>query len=141
MPGANESSTDEWQSAQVTPTLVSWPACVDRPLHTDDGIQAQQFDRHRRIRQINLARAKRRDDVRRQRVDIDLEPDRQRGRRIDRRDDLVHAQHVGPELLVAKGVEAEDRLPVLVTRGTLRLRRGHGLLCRVAGDRRWRTPA
>ena len=32
MPGTSESSTVEWQSAQVTPTLVSVPASLTMPL-------------------------------------------------------------------------------------------------------------
>ena len=47
----------------------------------------------------------------RQRLDIDLEADGQRGRRIDRRNDFVHPQHIGPQLLVAEGVVAKNRLP------------------------------
>ena len=34
----------------------------------------------------------------------------QRGRRINRRNDFVHPQHIGPQLLVAEGVVAEDGL-------------------------------
>ena len=47
------------------------------------------------------------------RLDVDLEAHRQRGRRRDRRNDLVHPQHVGPQLLVPEGVVAEDGLPHL----------------------------
>ena len=46
----------------------------------------------------------------RQGVHVHLETDGQRGLRIDRRDGLVHAQHVRPQLFVAEGVEAKDRL-------------------------------
>jgi hypothetical protein len=58
-----------------------------------------------------VSRSECRDDRRRQGVHVHLEADRQRRRGIDGRDGLVHAQHVGPQLFVAEGVEAEDRLP------------------------------
>ena len=72
--------------------------------------------------------------LRRQRLDIDLQANGQRCCRIDRRNDLVHSQHIGPQLLVAKGVEAEYRLSVLVTRGTLPFRRDGSLLCLSRGN-------
>ena len=101
---------------------------VDRALHADDGIRAQQLDGHRRVRQIDLAGFQRRDDSRRQGVDVHLESDRQGGRRVDRRHDFVHPQHIGPQLLVAEGVEAEYRLPVPRTDEVPALRRARGLL-------------
>ena len=91
---------------------------VDRALDADDRIQPQQFDGHGGVGQVDLPGAKRGDDRRRQGLDVDLEADRQRGRRIDRRDDLVHPQHVGPQLLVAEGVEAEDGLPASIVRSS-----------------------
>ena len=46
-----------------------------------------------------------------QHVRVHLEPDLERGRRVDALlDDLVQAERVGPELLVAEGIEAEDLL-------------------------------
>jgi hypothetical protein len=49
---------------------------------------------------------------RRKRVRVHFQTDGERGLRTDRRpDDFVHAQSVGPESLVAEGVEAEDLLP------------------------------
>ena len=52
-------------------------------------------------------------DSRRQHVGVHLESDLQRRRRVHvLLDDFVHAQLVGPELLVAEGLEAEDPLPL-----------------------------
>ena len=85
---------------------------VDLPLDADDRIQPQQFDGHGGVGQINLAGPQRGDDCPRQGLDVDLEAHGQRGRRGDRRNDLVHPQHVGPQLLVAEGVVAEDGLPI-----------------------------
>jgi hypothetical protein len=83
-------------------------ACiVHRPFHTDDGIEAQQCDRHGRVFQIHLPGPKRVDDGGRERVDIHLEPDGERRSRIHGGEHVVHPQHAGPELLVAKRVEAE----------------------------------
>ena len=67
------------------------PEVVDRSLHAHDRIEAQQFDSDGRVAQINIARLKRRDDLLRQGLDIDLQADCQRCRRVDdRRNDLVH---------------------------------------------------
>jgi len=53
-----------------------------------------------------------------QRVGIDLQADRERGRRVDRgADHLVHAQRVGPLRFVAERVEAEDLLALRLERG------------------------
>src|SRR5512146_3389492 len=44
-------------------------------------------------------------------ISVDLEPDRERRRRVHALlDDLVHVERVGPELLVTKRIEAEDAL-------------------------------
>ena len=60
-----------------------------------------------------------------QHVRVHFEPDLERHRRIHvLLDDLVQAERVGPELLVTKGVEAEDTL-ALGEEG------GGGLLCRL----------
>jgi hypothetical protein len=84
---------------------------VHRTLHADDGIEAQELNRHRGIGQVDLAGAQGADDRLRKSLEIDLQADRERRGRIDGRNDLVHSQHVGPELLVSEGVEAEDVLP------------------------------
>ena len=97
------------------PTVVNCPCVVDRAFDTHDGVEAQELDGDRRIRQIDLAGTECGDDRRRQRLDIDLQPDRQRRCRVDSGKDLVHAQHIRPELLVAKGVVAEN-VPALTTR-------------------------
>jgi len=87
---------------------------VHLAFDADDRIEPQQFGRHRGVRQVDLPCAKGGDDRRRQGLHIDFEADRQRRRRIDCRNRLVHAQHVGPQLFVAEGVEAEDGLAVLL---------------------------
>src|SRR5688572_2917212 len=59
MPGANESSTVEWHSAQVMPTRVSVPERVTVPLDADDRVQAQQLDGDSGIVEIDSARTQR----------------------------------------------------------------------------------
>ncbi len=44
MPGANESSTVEWQSAHVIPTLRELVGVVDLADDAHDGVQLQQGD-------------------------------------------------------------------------------------------------
>jgi hypothetical protein len=83
---------------------------VDVALNSHDRIEPQQFDGHGRIGEIDLAPAKRDDEPRGQCLDIHLETKSQRVGWGDGGNDLVHPQHVGPELLVAKGVVAEDGL-------------------------------
>ena len=114
MPGANESSTVEWQSAQVTPTRVSvsLPSIVSTlPCTADHSVQLQQGDGRRGARQIDAAVLYSLDYRRRQRLRIDLQADRQRRRGVDRlRDHFVHAQRVAPLRFVAEGIEAKDLL-------------------------------
>ena len=102
----------EWQSAHVMPTLVELPRVVDLAPDSDDCVQPQQLDGHGGVVQIDLSGAQRGDELARQGLHVDLEADRQRGRRRNRGDDFVHPQHVGPQLFVAEGVVAEDGLPV-----------------------------
>jgi hypothetical protein len=79
---------------------------IHRGLQTHDGVHLEQRDRRRRALEIDL-----REDPRRQHVRVHLEPDLERRRRVHALlDDLVQAERVGPELLVAKRVEAEDAL-------------------------------
>ena len=59
------------------------------------------------------------DDLARQRFDVDLETDGERRRRWNGREDLVHPQHVGPQLLVAERVVAEDALPESMSSGAI----------------------
>ncbi len=87
---------------------------ADLPLHADNGIQTQQRKRRLRIIERNGAVYDACDDRRRQRGGVDFQADRCSGERIHRRlDHRVHLQHVGPERLVAKRVEAKG----LLTRG------------------------
>ena len=94
---------------------MTWP--VDGPLHTDDGIQAQQLDGHRWIREIDLAGPQRSDQVRGSASTSTLRPTSNAVAGSTVGMHLVHPQHIGPQLLVAEGVETEYRLSVLVTRG------------------------
>ena len=83
-PAVRELSTAEWQRAHVMPTLVELARLVDIAPDSHDRVQPQQFDGHGGVGEINLSGAKRRDELPRQGLDIDLETHRQR-RRPDRR--------------------------------------------------------
>ena len=75
-------------------------------LEADDGVHLEQRHRRRRALEIDLL-----EDPGGQRVRVHLEPDLERRRRVHALlDDLVQAERVGPELLVAEGLEAEDLL-------------------------------
>ena len=111
---------------------------VHHALHADDGIQPQERQRHCGIIQA-LSRLDGRDHLRRQRVSIDLEADRKRRGRVHRGNDFVHPQYVGPKLLVAEGVEAEDLLPRLDTDGVVGRLEGRVHLSGGEDDRRQRT--
>src|SRR5581483_53868 len=93
--------------------------------------------------QIHLAGAKRADDGRRQRVDVDLEAVLERGFRIELADDLVHAEHVRPQLFVAEGVVTEDLLALIVASGPWRAgqRGGEAERKRSARDRQQEAEA
>ena len=101
--GTTRRSRRRWSAGRSRSTL---------PLTPTTALSRSNSRGHGGTRQVDLSGAKRGDDRRRQRLDVDFEADRQRRRRIDRRKGLVHAQHVGPQLFVAEGVEAEDRLAV-----------------------------
>ena len=88
---------------------------ADLALDPDDSVEPQELDGHGGVAQIDLPCPQRRDDLRRQRLDVDLESNRERGGRGNRRDDFVHPQHVGPQLLVAEGVVAKDGSPIPMT--------------------------
>ena len=60
--------------------------------------------------EIDLATSKRVDDRPWKRLDVDLQTDGQRRRRVHCRNDLVHPQHIRPQLLVSEGVKPEDVL-------------------------------
>jgi hypothetical protein len=71
-----------------------------------DRVHLEQRDRRRRALEIDLV-----EDSLRQRVRVHLQADLQRSRRVHALlDDLVQAKRVGPELLVAECLEAEDAL-------------------------------
>ena len=82
-------------------------------LDAHDGIHLEQRDRRRRALEIDLV-----EDSRRKNVRVHLEPDLECRRRVHvLLNDLVQAERVGPELLVTKGIEAEDALALGDERG------------------------
>ena len=90
----------------MTPSARDAIVRVHGRLEAHDGIHLEQRDRRRRALEIDLL-----EHAWRQHVRVHFEPDLQRGRRIDAfLDDLVQAKRVGPQLLVAERVEAEDAL-------------------------------
>ena len=121
MPGTSESSTFEWQSAQVTPTLVSAPASLTVPLTPTTALARRRSSVTAGLVEIHLPGFERRHRLGRQGLGIDLQADRERGLRIELCDRLVHPERAGPELLVTEGVEAED---VAAGRGRGRTLRG-----------------
>ena len=76
MPGANESSTVEWQSAHWMPIDRSPPLRVRMRRHADDGVGFEQRQRDRGIVQVDPPAAGSPAACRRQRLGIDLQPDR-----------------------------------------------------------------
>ena len=54
MPGANESSTVEWQSAHWMPIDRSSPSPVEETGHADDRVQLEQRERRGRVIEIDL---------------------------------------------------------------------------------------
>src|SRR5688572_31546589 len=88
-------------------------------LYTNNRVQFEQGQRRRRAVEIDLPRGERCLDLRRQSVAIDLEADGERNRgRHGLLNDFVHAQRVGPELLIAECVEAEDSFPSATSAGS-----------------------
>ena len=95
-------------------------------LEAHDGVHLEQRHRRRRALEIDLV-----EDAGGQRLGVDLEPDLERRRRIDALlDDFVQPELVGPDLLVAEGIEAKD-LSAFVDLGSRRR------LLRCLGCRRW----
>ncbi len=111
MPGANELSTVEWQSAQVIPDPGQRVGAVggggDRPLDPHDSVELQERDRGRRAGEVDAPILDPLDDGSRKRGGVDLEADRKGGRRIDGGgDDGLHLQRVGPLRLVAERLDS-----------------------------------
>jgi len=98
--------------------MTAAPAQVLAALeHADAGIlcvQPQQGDSDCRVREIDGTGAKSRNELRWKCVDVHFQADGQCCRRGNGGNDVVHLQHIGPELLVAECVVAEDILPVEV---------------------------
>src|SRR5256885_11553760 len=89
-------------------------ASVHSTTKPHNGVQPQQLDCHRRVRQIHFSRAQCAYERAWQGFDVNFEADTQRGRRVDGRKDLVHSEKTRPELFVTEGVEAKDYPPVLM---------------------------
>ena len=88
IPGANESSTVEWQRAQVMPIELSEPPLSKNALDADDRVQLQERERGRRIVEIDLALLELRLEVPREGIDVDLQAGDGEGRlRADTRAD------------------------------------------------------
>ena len=124
MPGANESSTVEWHSAQVIPTSrqrIDSVDVFDRPLHADDGVELQQSNRRRGTRSGRRWPSRTASTTAGGSAsDVHLQTDRQRCNRVHRgRNHVVHVQSVRPEGFVAEGVRAEY---VLALRNQRRVR-------------------
>ena len=83
---------------------------VHGSLDADHRVQPQQFERDGGIGEIDLATSKRVDDRPWKRLDVDLQTNGQRRCRVHCRNDLVHPQHIRPQLLVSEGVKTEDVL-------------------------------
>ena len=117
MPGASESSTVEWHSAQVMPTQRNcWPVIVEESAHADDRIELEECKRRGGIVEIDTALAQRFPQLRRQGIGVHLEPERKRRLRAQAGTDaticasgdgLVQTQRVTPESLVAESVLTE----------------------------------
>src|SRR6185503_940814 len=85
--------------------------CADRSLESDHRIQFEERDGCCGTLEIDLAGLDRRGDVGWNRLGVHLQADRQRGCRVDGfLYDLVHARTIGPEFLVAEGLEPENIL-------------------------------
>ena len=123
MPGAKELSTVEWQRAQVMPTRVSasLPLTVSTvPLRPTTASSLSKATVVAGLARSTLPSLMPSHHGGRQRLGVDLQPDRQRCRGTDRgADDLMHPQRVGPTGFVAEGVEAEDLLALCDERGLL----------------------
>jgi hypothetical protein len=98
-------------------------ALVEDALDPDDRVQLQERERGRRTVEVDLALLELRLEVPRESIDVDLQAGGGEGRlRADAgadaaesgaRDRLVQLKLAAPVVLVAEGVEAEDRLALL----------------------------
>ena len=79
MPGANESSTVEWQSAHWMPTLTMLVVAVEEARDADDGVQLQQRQRRGGVVEVTSPAWICRTSAGGSAVDVDLQADRQRG--------------------------------------------------------------
>ena len=95
------------------------PGTVDSSADADDGVEPKQLDGHRRVVQIDLTAFERDDDFARQGFEVDFETNAERCCRGNSGEDLVHAQHIGPQLFVAEGVVAEDALAESMSSGAI----------------------
>jgi hypothetical protein len=55
------------------------PGAVHPSFHADDSVEPQQFERHRRVLEVDLSGGERRHDRGRQGLDVDLQTDAERG--------------------------------------------------------------
>ncbi len=94
---------------------------VGEPRHADDRVRGQESHGDGGIVEVHLVGLQRIDGCLGQRVDVDLQPHRERGLRADAGthaaergalDGLVQQQRVAPESLVAERIEAEDVAPL-----------------------------
>ncbi len=95
------------------------PRTVDSSADADDGVEPKQFDGHRRVVQIDLTGFQRGDNLARQGFDVDLETNGECCCRGNGREDVMHPQHIGPQLFVAEGVIAEDALSEPMSSGAI----------------------
>src|SRR5215831_19268803 len=95
-------------------------APVEESRYTDDGVEFEQRQRDGRVVEIHGALTQLLPQRLRERVEVHLETDRERGLRADAAadaaeaaalDGLVQLERVAPERLVAEGVEAEGVAP------------------------------
>ena len=116
MPGANESSTVEWQNAHWMPIDLTLPSGLVKAVTPTTAFNLSKRDRRRRIVEVDFARRDLLLQGIRQRVGVDLEPDGQRGLRRDAGadaaillagDGFVQLKRVAPEGLAPEGVVAE----------------------------------
>jgi hypothetical protein len=96
------------------------PAVLDLRDHAHHGVAPEQLDRRRGRIEVRAGK-----ELRRQHGSVDLEAHGECGLRAHRGlDHLVQAQVLGPEVLVAEGIEAKDVLAVVLVSRSRSARRG-----------------